>query len=1419
MKIWCKQITRSVIVFSILILFSLNTFSQLTVGGVDAGPYTPGSTIAVPFTIGSTSCIATANTFELYISDANGSFVSERRIGIYTGFYSTYINGVIPTAGLPAGTGYKVRVKSTAPAIVSTESTSFEIRAGTAVTAGVVSTYINATNKETFGTCITRANYDLALSNSSTATATVNASIKNELTDAVTALNLDAPKTFNAQLAHYTIFAKATMPDGTVGTKAYLIVNNPTITAFATLSNNVVCLPIGSFDFQVDLTETGIGNNFPGDRYVINWGDGSSTIYTFCDIQKAGGKVSHDYTRSSCGRSSNTSSGTIYNAFDVTIRVANDFCGNLGTPISSYAKVVVKPINSFTFDNPGCANTDITFTNTSLLGENPNTTTSGCTPNNVTYNWYVDGILVQANRPRSYKLTYKFLTKGRHIIRLTSVSSGACDADPVQEEICIQDPPKPIFTLPSTTVCAPSILAPVNSSEFDNTCNAVPTYLWTVTPAVTFSGGTTATSKDPIFNFTTAGIYTVTLSISSGPCGAVVSAPQTVIVQGADAGPDQLSICSGNEATLAANSDVTGIWTQLSGPAATITTPTQYNTTVTGISAGNSYVFRWTITGGTCTNSWDEVTITFPDAITNSVSAVNTTICSGQSITISGSTPTGGTGIYSYQWQSSPDGVAWINVLTQGTAQNLNLTITTNSYFRRIVTSGICNSESNPIAINVLTAITNNSISADQAICVGVAVSPLAGSTPTGADGTFTYQWQSSANGTTWVDVAAATAKDYTPPQPSATIYYRRLVTSGACAGGSPNISNVVNISVNQPAKAEIIYTTDIGCSPFIITPTIVQAGLYPGRNATFTWYANNVEIGTGATFPGYTLSGSNAIVIIKLVVSSGAGCGSDEISHTFTTRENIIAAFTQDKTNGCGPLSVNFTNTSSSLTGATFLWDFGNGITSNLATPPRIDYLSSPEGNDVTYTVTLRATTACGTITSTSTVFVKAAPVSVFSPNRTTGCSPFTTSFSNTSPGSYTSFTYDFGDGSPLLTVTDKNSVTHTYTTNAVTDYIVKMTARNECGVNESKYSIRVSPNNIIPELVVNSTELRGCAPLQVNFYNNTKGASTFYYDFGDGASALTNTAPEMVAHTFTKPGTYVVTLYASNDCSNNSTTETIVVLEQPTVGFTADKTVGCSGTVVKFKNNSRNAVSYLWDFGDGTTSNQFEPEHTFTGNSVNYSVSLTATNIQGCKNTSVLPNYIQLVTPPQSNFTVLPGNELSIPNYTFNFRDASVNGAGSWEWSFGDGSKSTLQNPAHTYSNVGEYMVSLKIINKEGCATTSTQMVRVIGVPGTLHVPNSFMPASAKNELRTFKAKGRGIDVWKMTVFNKWGQALWETTKLGDGAPLEGWDGTFNGQEQPQGVYFWKIEVKFINGSDWKGMTYDNSAPRKTGTIYLIR
>jgi hypothetical protein len=98
--------------------------------------------------------------------------------------------------------------------------------------------------------------------------------------------------------------------------------------------------------------------------------------------------------------------------------------------------------------------------------------------------------------------------------------------------------------------------------------------------------------------------------------------------------------------------------------------------------------------------------------------------------------------------------------------------------------------------------------------------------------------------------------------------------------------------------------------------------------------------------------------------------------------------------------------------------------------------------------------------------------------------------------------------------------------------------------------------------------------------------------------------------------------------------------------------------------------------------------------------------------------------------------------------------------------------------------------------------------------------MPNSGSSDLKTFYAKGSGIKEWHLQIFNNYGQLIWETTKLTPkGEPVESWDGTFKGTPMPQGVYVWQASATFINGMQWKGMSYNGSAPQRKGVIHLLR
>ena len=1088
--------------------------------------------------------------------------------------------------------------------------------------------------------------------------------------------------------------------------------------------------------------------------------------------------------------------------------------------VSDEITVTIYPKNTHTNTSQSiCSETTLNYTPVSAIAGSTFTWTASVDP-------LITGASASGTGAITDKLTNTSAITAATVTYTITATFNGCSGPPFTHTVTVNPLPVITATAAKLKICSTEKVAIALSSATPAT-----KFSW----MVTLVSGTASGFKNQTTPITSTLINDVLINTSStdavvrysitpiaGGCPGSAKDVEIIIAPGvtpASAGTDQI-LCNQPTTQLTGNIPLvgTGKW---SGTGITFDDETKHNATVSGLQPGQTYQLTWTITGNNGCDSKDVVEIKNLLGVTNILNAIDPIYCSGQSISITGNTPTGGDGTYKYSWESSTDGTTWV-VIAGKTALNLTYTLTSNIQIRRVVTSSACSVASDALVFKVLPPIGNNVLSGGPSVCSGATPALITGTDPTGGDGTnYTYTWEMSQdNGNTFSIIAGAVGRDYQPPAATKTISYRRLVSSGVCIDTQANTSAYVTIGLNAPEIAEFTFIKDLSCSSFILDATNIKAVAHPAGNGTYEWFADNVSIGTGISFPGYTINEAGKSVEIKLVVVSALGCSQDVFKHTFSTYKTFTAAFTQDKTEDCGPFAVQFTNASSSLTEATFLWDFGNGTTSRLAVPPPITFLPNiKDGFDKTYTITLTATSPCGVQTVTSTVLVKANAYAAFSPDKTLGCAPFAVNFTNTSLGGNLNFTYDFGDGSPVITTKSLADISHVYNVTEVTDFTVKMTATNDCSTDAISYIIRVSPNTIRPELVVNGNSLTGCAPFTVNFGNNTEGASAYTYNFSDGSVINTNKAPEVVQHTFTIPGVYTVTLFATNGCSSASTTETITVLEQPITAFTANKTIGCSGLLVQFKNQSVNGVSYLWDFGDGATSIEFEPSHIFTGPGKNFTVSLTTINSLGCPTTVTKSELIQIVTNPVSQFTVLPGNQLKYPDFTFDFKDISTDGAVRWEWDFGDKVISTLQNPTHTYRELGSYTVQLNVTNKEGCTSQSIQVVAVLGVPDLLTVPNAFMPGSQKTELRTFMAKGKGIAEWRMTVFNKWGQVLWETTKLQDDAPMDGWDGTFKGQPQPQGTYFWKIDVKFINGAKWKGVTYDGTPPKTTGVIYLIR
>jgi gliding motility-associated-like protein len=300
-------------------------------------------------------------------------------------------------------------------------------------------------------------------------------------------------------------------------------------------------------------------------------------------------------------------------------------------------------------------------------------------------------------------------------------------------------------------------------------------------------------------------------------------------------------------------------------------------------------------------------------------------------------------------------------------------------------------------------------------------------------------------------------------------------------------------------------------------------------------------------------------------------------------------------------------------------------------------------------------------------------------------------------------------------------------------------------------------------------------------------------------GTGTVTNPA---LFEILSDPGTYVATglsaglynVYVTdgNGCSHveqllvDSTTSLLA-------GFLAIDTVGCAPFGVQFSNLSYGVnVSYLWDFGNGQTSTEFEPLTYFAAGGP-YDISLTITDAQGCSQTYSNDNYILSYSGPNASFYAQTDN-IDFYSGAIQFVNSSSN-ATSFVWDFGDGSPvSYSEDPAHLFESMtaGNYIVTLQAIDSNGCVD-DTSMVFGSIEPLQMFVPNTISVDGngLNDEFKPILTLPDLVTKYNLQIYNRWGQLIYETKNQYDS-----WNGTFRGDKVQIGTYTWKIQF-----NDYKG------------------
>lgn len=560
-----------------------------------------------------------------------------------------------------------------------------------------------------------------------------------------------------------------------------------------------------------------------------------------------------------------------------------------------------------------------------------------------------------------------------------------------------------------------------------------------------------------------------------------------------------------------------------------------------------------------------------------------------------------------------------------------------------------------------------------------------------------------------------------------------QIVSNGTC---SDTTSQTITIT---PELTPVSYNTNLGCN-FDLSISNLN---YNGNNLAWYWGDNSTSSGT-QTYHIFPDSGNYTIQTI----SSNANCS--DTSYTIVhINEPIASSFTVQK-----ECKQNIILNNASTANVTYHWDMGNGsiLSGNLSS-----YTYPQPGN---YTVTLIATSGICSDTSYQNIQIDSTINVQFSAS--TDCNnnvQLINSSANTQ-----NYNINWGDGnisSSLIPI-------HQYLNSG--SYQIKIIGTNQNCIDSTTLSVvcqTISPAAI-------NYSFNSCKDSVSLSSQNT--ALQYLWNLGDG----TTSNLQSLVNFYPLDSLYSITLITSNQQCSDTSTINIQLPGTPNSNFTI--TNNCSKTI-DLNPESNSQFSYLWNFGDLTSSTNSNEQHTFN-NQGNYSIKLLVSN--GFCQDSTVKN-IEIYDEPIYNISY------SIDSCSRDVFFKILPLATNSYWQFGDGVTSTGNTALHHYTNEATFNVVTIIDQGSVCADTIITVLDLSNVSliNDLYIPNCFTPNSdLKND--SFVITGNGCSQIKMKIFNRWGNLIFETTDL-----EHGWNGKVDDTDCPEGIYLLLLQNETIKRS----------------------
>ncbi len=506
--------------------------------------------------------------------------------------------------------------------------------------------------------------------------------------------------------------------------------------------------------------------------------------------------------------------------------------------------------------------------------------------------------------------------------------------------------------------------------------------------------------------------------------------------------------------------------------------------------------------------------------------------------------------------------------------------------------------------------------------------------------------------------------------------------------GCSSTITKNVTIWQGPTAKFNY-YSACVGSLTYFIDKSIADGASFVSWDWSFGDPTSGINNYSTEQNPGheYTSPGSYEVI---LIVEDANGCvDSDTVN--IIVEPSPVADFTFTST--CFGESITFTDQSFSAGQPiiSWYWEFGDGTTSTSANP---NHNYNAAGN---YNVLLVVETAGGCsneVVKTVSVFYQ--PTANFEWSGGIACANDTTHFIDmsipTGNATINTWIWQFGDSQ----TSNEQNPSHFYQSPGTYAVNLLITDINGCQhsitktvvVSEAPVSNFIFDNSSCDLVSFNST----------GFDPNGLAITNWFWNFDDSGSGVNNLSSQQnPSHQYINGGTYNVMHIITNASGCTDTTYQVVLMSKPDAEF--NYVTNCAGFPVNFTDQSTAqgdpVVSWSWNFSDGNTSTQQNPSHIFA-NGGSYFVSLSIITAGGCN--SQIAHVVDVNSAPTSNFI---HTNIHCTSDSIQFTDVSTGSSTilSWEWQFGDGTTSILEDPNHVFMLPGNYLVQLRVTDANGC------------------------------------------------------------------------------------------------------------------------